>query len=106
MTATRLRHNPKPGTCRVCGCVDARACAGGCRWVDAEHTLCSACSGTPADLAYALKSVATLRGKASRPALAIKMAVAFANDALARLDARSKLMLQNLERCHGALRKT
>lgn len=27
--------------CRVCGCTDARACAGGCSWV--EDDLCSAC---------------------------------------------------------------
>lgn len=27
--------------CRVCGCTDARACAGGCSWV--EPDLCSAC---------------------------------------------------------------
>jgi len=31
------------GTCRVCGCTDARACLGGCAWVDPEHTVCSAC---------------------------------------------------------------
>lgn len=34
---------PSPGTCRVCGCVDALACPGGCSWADAENTLCSAC---------------------------------------------------------------
>lgn len=28
-------------TCRRCGCVDDRACAGGCSWV--EDTLCSKC---------------------------------------------------------------
>lgn len=34
--------------CRVCGCVDDQACAGGCWWVDRD--LCSACksSGVPA----------------------------------------------------------
>lgn len=31
--------------CRVCGCTDARACAGGCAWVD-EDT-CSACDPAP-----------------------------------------------------------
>lgn len=41
------RHEPKPerGTCIVCGCTDARACPGGCWWVDDEHTLCSQCCG-------------------------------------------------------------
>lgn len=34
-----------PGVCRVCGCTDLRACAGGCDWINAEHTLCSACAG-------------------------------------------------------------
>ena len=33
-----------PGTCRECGCTDTHACDGGCSWVDAEHTLCSACA--------------------------------------------------------------
>lgn len=27
--------------CRMCGCTDMRACAGGCSWV--EEDLCSAC---------------------------------------------------------------
>ena len=34
---------PKPGTCRICGCTDAKACAGTCWWVDKAHTLCSQC---------------------------------------------------------------
>lgn len=29
--------------CRVCGCTDARACPGGCSWVELD--LCSACWG-------------------------------------------------------------
>lgn len=29
-------------TCRVCGCTDAKACEGGCYWVEAD--LCSACA--------------------------------------------------------------
>lgn len=39
----------EPGTCRVCGCTDGdcRQCIAKtgepCSWVDAEHTLCSAC---------------------------------------------------------------
>jgi len=32
------------GVCKLCGCTDAKACAAGCSWVDAEHTLCSACA--------------------------------------------------------------
>lgn len=31
------------GICRECSCTDARACEGGCSWVDAAHTLCSKC---------------------------------------------------------------
>jgi len=34
---------PKPGTCKLCGCWDAKACPGGCSWVDEDHTLCTAC---------------------------------------------------------------
>jgi hypothetical protein len=37
-----------PGTCSQCGCTDDNACEGGCAWVDAEHTLCTACE-TPFD---------------------------------------------------------
>lgn len=32
--------------CRVCGCTDARACPGGCTWVEAD--LCSKCVGRAA----------------------------------------------------------
>jgi transcriptional regulator with XRE-family HTH domain len=35
--------NASEPTCRYCGCVEARACPGGCRWVDDETTICSAC---------------------------------------------------------------
>ena len=35
--------NLTPGVCRFCGCTEAAACPGGCRWMDAEETLCSAC---------------------------------------------------------------
>lgn len=34
-------------TCRVCGCTDDRACAGGCVWVEDPEELgdlCSACA--------------------------------------------------------------
>lgn len=31
--------------CRVCGCTDDRACAGGCRW--AQDDLCTACVEKP-----------------------------------------------------------
>jgi hypothetical protein len=51
---------PRPGTCRVCGCTEEHACDGGCSWVDRACTLCSACAGTPADLAYALRWIAHL----------------------------------------------
>lgn len=30
-------------TCRECGCTEARACPGGCYWI--ERDLCSACEG-------------------------------------------------------------
>jgi hypothetical protein len=31
--------------CRVCGCTNARACPGGCYWVQSD--LCSACAVSP-----------------------------------------------------------
>jgi len=87
--STRWRA-PKPGTCRVCGCTDDNACEQGCWWVDEEHTLCSSCGGTPADLAYALKDIARLRGKYRRPGLIVAIAVSLANDAVKRFDARGR----------------
>jgi len=38
---------PVPGVCRVCGCTDDEACFGGCWWVDAAQTVCSACAVDP-----------------------------------------------------------
>ncbi|MBX9701257.1 MAG: hypothetical protein K2X74_17615 [Acetobacteraceae bacterium] len=37
LLAAGIRH------CRVCLCTDARACPGGCSWVDMD--LCSRCAG-------------------------------------------------------------
>lgn len=34
----------RPGRCRWCGCSDQVGCALGCRWINARHTLCSACA--------------------------------------------------------------
>jgi hypothetical protein len=39
------------GHCQICGCTDARACAGGCSWSNRERTFCSRC----ADLARELE---------------------------------------------------
>ena len=36
--------DPVPGVCRVCGCTDLCACAGGCFWVESD--LCSTCALT------------------------------------------------------------
>ncbi len=51
-----LRQTPKhppgryvPGVCRNCGCVDRRACNGGCSWVDHAHTKCSGCFNAAGD---------------------------------------------------------
>lgn len=58
MSAARWKK-PKPGVCRVCFCTQEMGCDVGCSWVTErgvvtrhETTLCSACSGTPEDLAY------------------------------------------------------
>lgn len=45
-----LRRAAGGGTCKVCGCTDARACAGGCSWVDETRTLCDACDAPTRDL--------------------------------------------------------
>jgi len=60
---------PTPGTCRVCGCTDDHACPEGCSWVDRDHTLCSACEGTTADVVYHLRYIEHLM-RGSRPMLA------------------------------------
>lgn len=39
----RKNKKPEPGTCVACGCTDERACAGGCYWMNPDHTVCSAC---------------------------------------------------------------
>lgn len=36
-----VRRVPVQRACRVCGCTDDRACAGGCAWI--AEDLCSAC---------------------------------------------------------------
>ena len=33
----------RKGTCFLCGCTEAHACAGGCSWANEAQTLCSAC---------------------------------------------------------------
>ena len=40
-----LRYHARlePGFCHRCGCTDQYACPEGCSWVNATHTLCSAC---------------------------------------------------------------
>ncbi len=38
-------QRPRAGTCRVCGCTEAAACAGGCGWADTTKTLCTSCVG-------------------------------------------------------------
>lgn len=47
MSATATHPVMVAGVCRVCGCTDLDACICDdgfpCAWVDAEHTLCSAC---------------------------------------------------------------
>lgn len=34
----------KVRACRVCGCTEDRACAGGCHWLSDRDDLCSACA--------------------------------------------------------------
>lgn len=45
----------KGGECRICGCTDENACAGGCSWADARRTLCSACVTIARDLIEVLE---------------------------------------------------
>lgn len=62
--------------CRVCGCTQHNACEEGCSWVkepaytyDFMGPLCSACAGSPLDLAYMARRIAkdiTTLGKIGR----------------------------------------
>lgn len=36
-----LLSAPTRGVCRVCGCTEARACDGGCSWLDDDQTVCT-----------------------------------------------------------------
>lgn len=63
MTSRRKSTEP---ACRVCSCTEHNACDEGCAWVKVESgspPLCSACSGTAADLSETLKRADTLLGK-------------------------------------------
>lgn len=42
VTAKRAERRAGVASCRVCGCTNARACVGGCAWVETD--LCSACA--------------------------------------------------------------
>jgi len=43
--ATKAKRSAgiRSGVCRHCGCTDEHGCDQGCSWVDAAHTVCSAC---------------------------------------------------------------
>lgn len=85
MSLRRRWKSPRSGTCRVCGCMDRCACDGGCEWVDRAHTLCSACAGTPGDLAYSLQWIARLlKGRG----LSVKVSRALATEAFKRAAVR------------------
>jgi hypothetical protein len=61
------RKSSEPA-CRVCRCTEHNACDEGCSWVKVEKDsppLCSACSGTAADLSETLKRADALLGKFS-----------------------------------------
>jgi hypothetical protein len=61
------RKSAEPA-CRVCACTEHNACDDGCSWVKVESgspPLCSACSGTAADLSETLKRADALLGKFS-----------------------------------------
>ena len=49
----------EPGVCALCGCTDAVACAGGCDWANADHTICTRCEA----------ELAELRGRGARDGL-------------------------------------
>lgn len=95
------RRSAEPA-CRVCCCTEHNACDEGCNWVRTEKgspPLCSACSGTAADMAEAVKRGTTLLLKPSMKAA--EEAVAIGRAARRRYSARLKADRQNPDPAWG-----
>lgn len=77
--------------CRVCGCTEHNACDEGCAWVRVEVgslPLCSACSGTAADMVEAIKRGCDWLRQSGE--LAISTAIRIGTAARSRRKAREK----------------
>lgn len=88
--------------CRVCGCTEHNACDEGCSWVRVEKNsppLCSACSGTAADMAEAIKRGMSVLIVTS--VQAAEQAVTIGRAALRRRKARERLESGNVDPAWG-----
>jgi hypothetical protein len=96
------RRKSSEPACRVCGCTEYNACNEGCSWVRVEKNsppLCSACSGTAADMAEAIKrGMSTLIVTSVQAA---EQAVAIGRAALRRQKARAQLDAENIDPAWG-----
>lgn len=79
---------PRPGTCRVCGCTHHQPCLEGCAWADRAQTLCSACEGTPTDLAYHTRWVTRLLRRGRGSSKLVRQAWEISTAALRRFNRR------------------
>jgi hypothetical protein len=90
------RRKSSEPACRCCGCTEHNACEEGCAWVKVEKgspPLCSACSGTTADLSETLKRADALLGKFSftvDPRHTVGVLRSMARAAMRRSSARMK----------------
>lgn len=95
------RRSSEPA-CRVCGCTEHHACDEGCSWVRVETgspPLCSACSGTAADMVEAIKRGMSILIVTS--VQAAEQAVAIGRAALRRQKVRAKLDAKNPDPAWG-----
>lgn len=91
--------------CRVCGCTEHNACADGCAWVKVENDsppLCSACSGTTADMVEAVKRGTKMLSTSGMPRRMIDHAVIIGRAALRRRNARAKIEARNPDPAWGS----
>jgi hypothetical protein len=99
-------HKSEPA-CRVCACTEHNACEEGCSWVKVEPgspPLCSACSGTAADLSEILKRADALLGKFSftvDPRHTVGVLRSMARAAMRRSSARMKAEASRTDKSWG-----
>lgn len=69
------------GICRFCGCTSLQACAGGCKWIDQQATICSQCVGQLSkeelELLFVAEMEMAITGDAALPPIVVGPAEGF-----------------------------